>query len=433
MRVFFVYIFLFIICFIASHALATGSDKSIETEIGGQVKLSLTGIDYNNDSIHSEFEDNTWFDSGLNLRIKSRTFFNDNLSFDVHYLFLSSLGDSIKSENYYGGIYPGTLISQIFKRKFDDDNTKLFDMSSEIKDEDDCFLSHRIDRFNFSLEASFGRITIGRQAVTWGNGLVFNPMDVFNPFSPYDTERDYKKGDDMLYFETSFEKGDDLQFIFVPRRDSEHGNLKFSHSSTGIKYHIPLNELEFDFLLARHYEDAIAGLGCVVTLGDTVWRSDVVYTFAGGNMEDDFLSLIVNIDYSWVWFKKNFYGLVEYYYSGIGEEDNYSKAFTDYDLLTRIGRGEIYGFGKHYLSSSVNIELSPLINFNFTAIINLNDPSYLIQPGIIWSAAQNFEITIGANIAIGEKNDEYGQLLIPMSEKRMDYGSSLFLWATLFF
>ena len=420
---------------LSAHALCSDNNSAdkVETTLGGQVKLSFFGTEFHNHSIHSEYKDDTWFDAGLNLRIKSRTFFNDNLSFDCHYLLTSSLGDSMESSEYFFKNYSGTLIARLFQRKFDSDTTKVLDLSSKIKDEDEYSLYHRLDRFNFTLEGDLGRITIGRQAVTWGNGLVFNPMDVFNPFSPYDTERDYKKGDDMVYLETFFKKGDDFQFIYVPRRDLKEKNIKFSQSSIGAKYHLLLNDMEFDFMIARHYEDALAGIGCVSTIGNTVWRGDLIYTFAGGDMEDDFLSLVMNIDYSWVWFKKNFYGLIEYYYSGLGVDDNYSEAFTDYDLSTRISRGEIYGFGKKYLSSSISIELNPLLNFNFTAIANFNDPSYLLQPGITWNAAQNFEITFGANFAIGGKDDEYGQVRIPLSTKRMDYGSSLFLWVTMFF
>ncbi|NOX34797.1 MAG: hypothetical protein GXP56_13885 [Deltaproteobacteria bacterium] len=432
MRILFAQIIFCVIFFLALPALAAGSGNNIETTFGGQIKVSFTGTGFGNDSIHSEFKDETWFDSGLNLRIKSRTFFNDNLSFDCHYLFTSSMGDSMEASEFFFEKYPGTLIARAFRRKFDNDDTKLMDLSSKITQGNDYFFYHRLDRFNFSLDGDFGRITIGRQAVTWGNGLLFNPMDVFNPFSPYDTERDYKKGDDMAYFQTFFEKGDDLQLIYVPRRDLQDKDIKFSKSSIGAKYHLYQNDTEFDFMAAKHYEDAIAGIGCVGTLDSAVWRSDVIYTFAGGDMEDDFLSFIVNIDYSWVWIKKNFYGFIEYYYSGLGVDD-YSNAFTDYDLSTRISRGEIFGLGKNYLSSSLRIELNPLVNFNFTAIVNLNDPSYLLQPGITWNAAQNLEITIGANFAIGGKGDEYGQVQIPFSTKTMDYGSNLFLWVTMFF
>ncbi|MCP3900056.1 MAG: hypothetical protein GY707_10120 [Desulfobacteraceae bacterium] len=408
------------------------NSANIKTIIGGQVKASFTGTDYNNNSIQSEFDDGRWYDASTNLRIKSRTFFNDNTSFDCHYVFSYSKGDSLEASEFFFKKYPGSFISQVFKNNFDSDDARLMDLSSEVKEGNDYFISHRLDRFNLSLESDLGKIIIGRQAVTWGNGLLFNPMDIINPFSPYDTERDYKKGDDLAYFETFFERGDDLQFIYVPRRDLQDSKIKFSKSSIGLKYHLILEDMEFDFMAAKHYEDALAGIGYVGTLGNTVFRSDLIYTFANGDMEDDFLSFIVNIDYSWVWFEKNFYGLIEYYYSGLGIED-YSEAYAYYDLSERIRRGEVYGLGKNYLSSSIKIELSPLFNFNFTGIVNLDDPSYLLQSGITWNAAQNLEITIGSNYAIGNKGDEYGQIQIPFSAKRKDTGSSLFLWITMFF
>ena len=213
MRRLFVQIIFYVIFFLVfptfalciDNDLDNSSDNNIETTLGGQIKLSFTAADYKNDSIQSEFSDGTWVDSGLDLRIKSRTFFNDNLSFDCDYLFSSSMGDTMKTAEFYLENYPGTVIAKLFKRKYDDDNTKLMDLSSKIKDKDNYFISHRLDRFNFSFEGEFGRITLGRQAVTWGNGLVFNPMDVFNSFSPYDTDRDYKKGDDMACFEMVFE------------------------------------------------------------------------------------------------------------------------------------------------------------------------------------------------------------------------------------
>ncbi|MCK5542835.1 MAG: hypothetical protein KAI40_09085 [Desulfobacterales bacterium] len=432
MRAFFVQILVCVIFVFIFLLAAVCSADNVKTTLGGRVKASFSRTDYKNGSIQSELENGQWFDSDINLRIKNRTFFNDNLSFDFHYVLESSKGDSIKATEFFSEQYPGSFISQIFKDNFDGDDTRLMDLSSKIKQGNDYFVSHRLDRLNLSLDSDFGRMIIGRQAVTWGNGLLFNPMDIFNPFSPYDTERDYKKGDDMAYFETFFKRGDDLQFIYAPRRDLQDGNIKFSKSSIGIKYHLLFDNMEFDFMAARHYEDNLAGIGYVGTVGNAVLRSDLIYTFAGGDTKNDFLSFIVNIDYSWTWFEKNFYGLIEYYYSGLGIDD-YGQAYADSDLSSRISRGEIYGLGKKYLSSSIRIELNPLLNFNFTAIANLNDPSYLFQPGISWNAAQNLEITIGSNLAGGKKDDEYGQVQIPFSTKRTDSGSILFLWATIFF
>jgi hypothetical protein len=433
MRQLFVHFFVCSIFCSVMPVSALSFGDTIKTTLAGEIKSGITVSDFEHNSIQSEFKESVWYDSGMNLRVKTRTFFNENLDFTCHYLLLSSWGDSAQSSRFFEQKYPGSISSQIFKRKFENDNTSLIDLSSQIKQGQDSLAYHRLDRFNLSIDNNFGRVVLGRQATTWGNGLVFNPMDIFNPFSPYDSDRDYKQGEDLAYFETFFNNGDDLQLLYVPRRDLEDGDIKFSESSIAAKYHLYLDNLELDFMTSKHYEDIVTGLGLVRTVKNAVLRSDVIYTFAGGDMEEDFLSFIINMDYSWIWFKKNFYGLIEYHYSGIGIDNDYSTIFTDYDISTRISRGEIYGLGVNYLNSNLQIEINPLLNFNVLIIANINDPSYLIQPLFTYSILQNLEVKFGANVAVGGRDDEYGQIEIPFSSKTKDFGSNAFIWVTKFF
>ncbi len=186
------------------------SADTVKTTLGGQIKATFSTFKYDSDSIQSDFKDDQWFDSEINLRIKTRTFFSDNLSLDSHYVLEYHKGDSTQASIFFAKKQPNSSISQIFRNNFDSDDTKLMDLSSKIKEDDDSFTSHKLDRLSLNLDSDFGRVVIGRQAVTWGNGILFNPMDIFNPFSPYDTQRDYKQGDDMAYLETFFNKGDDL-------------------------------------------------------------------------------------------------------------------------------------------------------------------------------------------------------------------------------
>jgi hypothetical protein len=72
---------------------------------------------------------------------------------------------------------------------------------------------------NFTFKPSWGSVRIGRQAITWGNGLIFNPMDLFNPFPPADIQRDYKVGDDMALAQVALPYSADLQLLYVVRRD----------------------------------------------------------------------------------------------------------------------------------------------------------------------------------------------------------------------
>ena len=71
---------------------------------------------------------------------------------------------------------------------------------------------------------------MGRQAVSWGNGMVFQPLGLFSPFAPTTVDRDYKAGDDLLLVERLFANGSDLQLLLVGRRDAD-GALSGSASS----------------------------------------------------------------------------------------------------------------------------------------------------------------------------------------------------------
>jgi hypothetical protein len=52
-------------------------------------------------------------------------------------------------------------------------------------------------------------------------------------------------------------------------------------------------------LTAKHFEDAVFGLGSVGYAGEA-WRMDVTWTLLGGNSSESYLSAIANMDYSWI-------------------------------------------------------------------------------------------------------------------------------------
>ena len=193
------------------------------------------------------------------------------------------------------------------------------DLTDIIKEEDSWFLAQRLDRLYIALLGEHGSLRIGRQAITWGNGFVFNPMDLFNPFPPTAIDRDYKVGDDMINAQYSLKQFGDLQLLYVARRNPDNDEVEFDQASLAGKLHFALGTNEFDVLAAKHFEDHVIGAGSRGYLGNTAWRLDTTWTFLDDG--DDYLSLVANMDYSWVWFKKNFYGFVEYYYNGLGKND----------------------------------------------------------------------------------------------------------------
>ena len=115
-------------------------------------------------------------------------------------------GDTIEFTRGFGG-----ELQTLFPRLPNDDR-RLFDLTHAITDEGKRAALVRVDRLSAGYTGENGVLRMGRQAVTWGNGLIFNTvMDIFNPFDPTAIDKEYKSGDDMLYGQYLRDDGDHIQ------------------------------------------------------------------------------------------------------------------------------------------------------------------------------------------------------------------------------
>jgi hypothetical protein len=191
-------------------------------------------------------------------------------------------------------------------------------------------------------------------------------------------------------------------------------------------------------MATRHFDDHVVGLGSSGIWGGAAWRLDATATFLNdgkGKNTQNYLSGVANIDYSWIWWERNFYGLLEYYYNGLGESD-YAGALSNPDITHRLTRGELFVLGKHYLSAEVQMELHPLFKVFLTSINTIEDPSGILQPRAVWNIAQNLDVKIGANIFYGDNGDpgsEFGGFIIPGTNIHSRSPNNGYLWFNYYF
>jgi len=168
----------------------------------------------------------------------------------------------------------------------DPNRTALWHLDHTASDHGRSYLAHRIDRLSLGYGDARLVLRFGRQALTWGSGLVFHPLDLFNPFAPNATYTAYKPGADMLYGQWLFDSGADIQGVLVPRRDPVSSRLASSQSSAGIKWHGFAGQdgqLGIDLLLARDYRADVLGVGASGSWGGASWSAEVVPTRLAGN------------------------------------------------------------------------------------------------------------------------------------------------------
>ena len=335
---------------------------------------------------------------------------------EAHYEALFAGGDSRSRGRGLERMYP--LLLEDFTEPLDDDR-RLFDLTSTLAEEEGWVLTHRLDRAFLALTPEWGSVTLGRQAVTWGNGMLVSPMDLMNPFAPTDVVRNYKVGDDMAHVQVHADPLGSLELVCVPRRDPVERQARWSQTSVAAKLHGYLEslEVETDLMAAKHYEDGVVGLGLRGHAGETAWRVDATWTFLRrpDRNRNGYLSLTANVDYSWIWWDKNWYGYLEFAYIGLSDND-YRQVYTHEAIGERVARGELHLLGQTYLGAHVDVELHPLLRAYLTTLINLADPSGSVQPRLVWSVTQDLDATLGADLCWGRSDTEFGGFVIPNTD-----------------
>ena len=416
-------------------AWANSEGESADTQWGGQLKIVGAVAWPNQNSIYQPVGTETFYDGAIDFRLKNETFLSERVSFQVHYEGVLSGGDRHRKNKELKAFFPGLSERIGYLDTGVDDHQRLMDLSHIVDQDENFIFYHRLDRLSLTLQPDWGMFRMGRQALTWGNGLIFNPMDLFNPFAPTDIERDYKIGDDMVTGQFALPRIGDLQMLYVPRRDSASHRIETQQSSLAGKLHFAIGATEFDIMGAKHFEDEVIGVGGSGYLGEAAWRTDLTWTFLNANpngRRDHYPSWVANIDYAWVWFNRNFYGLIEFYYNGVGR-DTYPDAILDDAVSERLNRGELFVLGTSYINAEIQVELHPLFKVSLTGINNARDPSGLILPRAIWDITQSLQMTFGANIYYGKAGTEFGGFTISGTDIGTRAPNGIYAWVTYFF
>jgi len=402
-----------------------GEDVPATWSFGGHLKYRFEGSAFPRDSLFRQVLGTRSADQGLEARLKLATS-RSGWDFHIDYQAFALAGDSLK----LAGILPGTSLPL---NRVISDARRWWDLTRRFGSDDDRALVHRLDRLSigYSTERTVWRF--GRQAISWGNGLIFNPADVFNPFDPAAVDKEYKTGDDMLYGQYLFADGGDLQGVAVVRRDPASGEVERKQSSLAFKYHGFLGLNEYDLLAASHYGEALLGIGGNFSAGGAIYRGDITWTDAA---DASVVSAVASVSYSWTWSDRNVSGVLEYYHGGFGQgggEYAPDELAANPALLERIARGELYTLARNYLAASATVEMTPLFQLTPTLFLNLDDPSALAQLVAQYDVRQDFLLRAALNLPIGPPGSEYGGIESPVEGQYLSSGPGLFAQLAWYF
>ena len=407
---------------LASAALADDN----ATEVGGHTKFRLVGQTYPEDSVFRDVTGSGALDAAGDLRLNFSTG-QGGWTFKSDYQLFALRGDGVELSQQLGDF------AGLVSGRFPEDQRRLFDMTGVLHDGSRSVVAHRLDRLWLGYASEKTVVRIGRQALSWGNGLYYAPMDLINPFDPATIDTEFKTGDDMVYVQHLRDSGDDLQGAIVFRRDPLSGDVESGQTTAALKYHGFIGEHEYDLLVAQSYDDWVLGVGGVRSVGGAVVRGDIVVTDTDS---DTFAQVVANVSYSWIWGGKNVSGALEYYFSEFGQRSgryDLASLAANADLLNRLARGELFTLGRNYLAGSLMIELSPLWTITPTLLGNIDDPSALLQLVTQYSLSDNMTFLGSLNVPLGPKGTEFGGIEAGIPDRYLATDAGLFAQLAWYF
>ena len=281
------------------------------------------------------------------------------------------------------------------------DRDRYFDWSDELFGDDKHRLISRIDRLSVAYRQPSWSIQLGRQAISWGSGLVFQPLDLFSPFAPTTIDREFKPGVDALLVESLVGESDEVQLLWIAR-DSE--DPQDSPHTAAFKWHSDLNELSFDFIVAKHIGDEFAAISLAFPVFGSLLR---IESSRLCEEERCWVNGLVNLDHTLSVGPALVYMFGELFHSGFGV-DEVSREIPA-ELAARLARGELFTLMSNYGSFGLNLTWHPLWSQTIVLMQNLEDQSGLFQTSMNYEPSDASRMQFGFTVPFGNPDSEFGK------------------------
>ena len=267
---------------------------------------------------------------------------------------------------------------------------------------------HELDRAVASLSLPRAEVTVGRQAVGWGRGLVFGAVDIFAPFSPLESDREWRRGidairlrapvTDLISIDAVAAFGESMEeSAFVGRVHGYIGNVdgelfagtRCEDGFYGASVSFPLLDAEF------HGEAAVFLSPEPLPAGGSFGSDDVaVKAVAGGSRSFDVAAGLMLV--------------AEYHYSGFGLSDIEEAAdyFEDSVFLERYMRGDSQIFGRHAFAIQLSYGFAGVAPLSATWVMSPVDGSGVVIPSVVWVFSDSVTLTANTYIVHGATPDD---------------------------
>ena len=285
---------------------------------------------------------------------------------------------------------------------------------------------HEIDRasvsFDLELAGHRGRVTLGRQAVGMGRGVIFGAVDVFAPFSPLEVDRDWRRGVDAA--RADFALTDTTSFDVTAAFGADHDHdavvarLRGYSPGSGADGELIVGRRARDWMYAGVFSRPVGGAEahCELAVFEIPEHAGDGELFGADHLT---ARLVIGGSYNFAGVGEG--GLkvfAEYHYSGFGVSSiEHAVARRDDSVfLERFARGDMQILGQHAVAVQALYEIADAWSLAATWIASPADGSGIVAPTLTWSVSDAATMILGAYFPYGP-GSSHGTL-------RSEYGAS---------
>ena len=246
-----------------------------------------------------------------------------------------------------------------------------------------------LDRAYFDLELGDWDLRVGRQAINFGQALIWNPVDLVDSNSPLDFDV-VKAGIDSVRASWA-----------VSSTASVQGLVAFPGGGTLalVRGEMLAGSADIGLLAAvdARTDEVVLGFDVKGDLGVGYWIESAFHDLDGG---EDFLRTVAGIDYSFA-VQDQLYLALQVYHDASG-----GTGIGDYDYAA-LAAGRRRFLGRGYASLIAGLTFDPLTTLDGSVIYNLEDSSYVSTLGLTRYFFENLEVTARASLFRGSGPGEY--------------------------
>ena len=307
---------------------------------------------------------------------------------------------------------------------------RIAQLDWQITADDDFVYRHEIDRGLVALHPEWGDVTVGRQAIGLGRGVLFSAVDVFNPFSPLEVDREWRRGVDAFRAEYRLSTTSSAECI------AAFGQTWDQSALLG-RFRGYFGDIDGSLIVGKRAEDFMVGTAFSAIVGQAEVHGELAVfdtpeaqpdgTLWGG----DHLATKAVLGSSYTFNIGN--GLTvqgEYHYSdfGVEEAEDVLARLTDRDFQRRYLRGDTQILSRHALAAQVSYPFNEAVNGGLLVLGCPTDGSGVLSPSLRLDLDRNITLTTNAFIPWGDepKNGQFQSI----------YGASpasLFIQAAIYY